>query len=122
MTSTTITAAKKAQSLALVLTVFAVLAVGIGTLWPALAIPGPPGTDKTIHMMAFAGIILPSAIFTPRRLFWLVPAAACYGAAIELIQPMVGRTADVNDFLADAAGICIGAGAGLILSVLVPKA
>ena len=121
MTSTAIATARKAQSLALVLTGFAVLIVGIGTLWPSLPIPGPPGTDTTIHMMAFAGIVLPSAVFTPKRLFWVVPAAACYGAAIELIQPMVGRTADLNDFLADAAGVCIGAGAGLILSVLVPK-
>ena len=105
----------------MLLTACVVLAVGFGTLWPTLVVHGPAGTDKTIHLLAFAAIVLPTAIFTPRRLFWIIPAAACYGAAIEVIQPLVGRTADLNDFLADAAGICIGAGAGLLLSLFVPK-
>ncbi len=93
----------------LVLTLFVALLIGWGTLSPPGA-PGPalPLTDKQIHALAFALLVLPLGWVRPRAALWLGPLALAYGGAIELIQPSVGRSAEWGDFLADAIGIALG--------------
>lgn len=93
----------------LVLTLFVALLIAWGTLSPPGA-PGPalPLTDKQIHALAFALLVLPLGWVRPRAALWLGPLALAYGGAIELIQPSVGRSAEWGDLLADAIGIALG--------------
>jgi VanZ family protein len=48
-------------------------------------------------------------------MLWLAPVLAAYGGAIELVQPMVGRGRELADWLADLAGIGLGALVGVAL-------
>lgn len=73
--------------------------------------------DKLYHMLAFAGIVLPCALFYKRSLIWLVPGLIGFGAAIELIQPFVGRDGDWVDFLADVVGIGLGVGVAFVARI-----
>ena len=50
-----------------------------------------------------------------RSLIWMIPAALVFGAAIELVQPFVGRSAELVDFVADIVGVACGLALGLIL-------
>ena len=102
--------------LAAALTIALALIVGLGAMWPLPDLPGPPGRDKTMHVLAFAAIALPSAVLKPRMLLWIVPASLAYGIAIEIIQPLVGRERELMDLTADAIGTLSGAAAGLAMN------
>lgn len=86
------------------------IAIAMVIAWGTLSPPGDGGftlplTDKQIHALAFAGLVLPLGWTVPRSLFWLAPVALLYGAAIEIVQSRIGRTAEWGDLLADALGI-----------------
>ena len=61
-----------------------------------------------------AALIFPGALLYLRSLIWLIPAALVFGAAIELVQPLVGRSAEMADFAADVVGVACGLVLGLI--------
>lgn len=109
------TATFSLDRLALILTLLCALAIGMSTLLPLAPVPGPPGNDKTLHLLAFAALVLPMAIACPRRLLWLVPLACAYGGAIELLQPLVGRENELWDWIADISGVAAGATFGLLM-------
>ena len=71
--------------------------------------------DKLYHMMAFAALVIPAALFDRGAVRRMVVGGLILGASIEIIQPSVGRDADVLDFLADAAGLVLGLGLGWLL-------
>ena len=104
---------RKYLDIPLTLIVTAVLTVTM--LWPIhQPPPGPDGTDKLVHLIAFAALAFPLAR-TSR--FGLVPVfvgASAFGGIIELIQPSFNRSADVNDWIADTVGVVIGIGCGLL--------
>lgn len=104
--------------IALLLTGVIGLAIGLVTLTPMPALPGPPGNDKAAHAFAFAVLTLPISLLAPRSLIWLMPLALAYGGAIELIQPYVGRSRELADLIADGVGILAGAALGRGLSRL----
>ena len=110
---------------ALALTATAILSFVIAYLTLS---PSPPQvgveellSDKAYHVIAFAALVFPSALLYARSLIWMVPAALLFGGAIELIQPYVGREAEVADFLADAVGLSVGIVSGLILRTALTK-
>ena len=80
--------------------------------------PVPSNTDKPLHWLAYLGlavlVVRALAGGLPRRISLAVAAAAVaititYGATDELHQLFVpGRTADVYDLMADAAGALAG--------------
>lgn len=72
-------------------------------------------SDKAYHMIAFAALVFPGALLYVRSLAWLIPAALVFGAAIELVQPLVGRSAELADFVADVVGVACGLALGLIM-------
>jgi len=97
------------------LTVFFATIITLGALNP----PGNGGsalpfTDKQLHFIAFFVLTLPLAMARPRWMLWFAPLALAYGAAIELIQPSVGRSGDVADFAADALGVLCGLSPALL--------
>lgn len=87
--------------------------VGFLTLVPMSVPQGLPGTDKAHHVIAFAVLILPVSILSPRSLMWFLPVAIAYGGFIEIIQPYTGRFSEWRDFQADMVGAIIGTSVGL---------
>ena len=105
---------KRGASIAFALTLVLAVILGTGAFWPGSAkMPGPETNDKFMHYISFAVLMLPAAIFVPRKLIWLAPLALAYGLAIELVQPLVGREREALDLVADAIGIACGCLAGL---------
>ena len=81
----------------------------VAMLWPIhQPPPAPDGTDKLVHLVAFAVLAFPLAR-TGR--FGLVPVfvgASAFGGIIEVLQPSFGRSADMQDWIADIVGVALG--------------
>jgi hypothetical protein len=110
-----LTSAAFRHRLALSLTI----ALSIAILWLTLrpqTLPdfGSLPLDKIAHLVAFAALILPTAWLYPRALVVTLPLAVLLGAAIELLQPLVGRGRELADFLMDLVGL----GAGIVLGAV----
>jgi len=99
---------------ALALTALIALVIAYGTLSPPGEGSGLPFTDKQLHFAAFAVLVLPLNWVRPGWWASMAVTALLYGGAIELLQPMVGRTAEWGDLLADGLGIITGLIPGLI--------
>lgn len=101
--------------------------------WPAIFVFGHipmPGlvykagvSDKSLHFLAYLVLVflLWFAINPDKKVNWrtatvwrILLAVVLYGLADELLQPLVGRTCDITDFLANLAGMF----GGLILLTL----
>ena len=97
------------------LTIIVTLTLTVAMLWPLEASPpAPEGSDKLVHFAAFAALAFPLAR-TGR--FGLIPVfvgASVFGGFIEVIQPSFGRSADMQDWIADIAGV----GLGIVLALL----
>lgn len=74
-----------------------------------------PGSDKSHHIIAFAALTGPTALFYRQWIIWVLPGAVMLGGMIELIQPFVGRTASLMDFYADCVGAILGVVVGRLL-------
>lgn len=95
--------------------------IGVLTLLPQPPMPkGPQGIDKLYHVLAFAALAFPTGLLQPRMLILVAPLAMLYGGIIEVIQPIFGRTADLNDLMADGTGILTGIVLGLVLRRWLP--
>lgn len=105
----------RTPDLALIATLALGAAMAAATLLPLPPGPGIPGSDKTHHVLGFAALTLPLAATRPHALWWLLPVLASYGGVIELVQPLVGRGRELADWLADLAGIGLGAMVGVAL-------
>lgn len=70
------------------------------------------GVDKLLHVVGYAVLTyaVASAVRarTARRLTAVVVAVTALGAGVELVQPLVGRTASSLDALANLAGSVAG--------------
>jgi len=111
--------ASQRHTLALLATALLAAAIAYLTLTPPRleALDGLL-SDKAYHVIAFAALIFPGALLYLRSLIWLIPAALVFGAAIELVQPLVGRSAEMADFVADVVGVACGLALGLIARML----
>ena len=101
------------------LIVTAILTVAM--LWPLEAPPPVPrGSDKVVHLIAFAALSFPLARTGRFGLLPVFLGASIFGGLIELIQPSFNRSADLNDCIADMIGVAIGIACGLIYRYLRP--
>lgn len=91
------------------------------TLGPPSAADGPPAPDKLYHFIGFGALALPLCFVYPRRAWAVVLMVIVFGAAVEVIQPFVGRGAEWGDLLADALGAAAAAGLALALRRKWPK-
>ena len=87
------------------------IAIFVATHIPANRLPDVHVSDKTAHFVAF--FILAALMYISTRLTnptrtWLgatvIAIAMIYGAIDELLQPLVGRHGDLDDWLYDVAG------------------
>jgi len=78
----------------------------------------PTGADKLVHAVGYAAIAFAAtrAVEDPSRraLVAVVATVFGFGAGIEVVQPLAGRTASVTDALANLAGAALGALAGRV--------
>ena len=97
----------------LYLTIFLALIILIGALSPVSEVAAAPaGTDKIIHIVAFAALVFPLALTKRIGLFTLFIFASLFGGVIEIIQPSFGRDIDFYDWVSDNLGILCGFGLG----------
>jgi VanZ family protein len=96
------------------LTLAMTLTLTVVMLWPLEAPPAPDGTDKLIHIIAFAALAFPLAHTGRIGLLPVFISASAFGGTIELIQPSFNRSADFNDWIADIVGVALGIGCRLL--------
>ena len=97
------------------LTIAVTLTLTVAMLWPMdHPPPAPDGTDKLVHLTAFAALAFPLARTGRIGLLPVFIGASAFGGIIELIQPSFNRSADVNDWIADIVGVVLGIGFGLL--------
>lgn len=105
---------KRRRAAAIWLTTGLSLTIAALTLIPLNVPGGVAGSDKIHHVLAFTALTLPCAALYPRALLKVMLAAALYGGTIEFMQPFVGRSGELADFVADLSGIGLGAMLGLL--------
>ena len=96
------------------LTLIVTLILTVAMLWPLdQPPPAPEGSDKLVHLIAFAALAFPLARTGRIGLLPVFIGASAFGGVIELVQPSFNRSADVNDWVADVVGVILGIGCGL---------
>lgn len=91
------------------LTLIVATVLTVATLWPINQLPkAPDGTDKVLHLIAFTVLAFPLASTGRIGLIPVFIGASIFGGLIEIIQPFVGRSADMKDWIADIAGVTLG--------------
>ena len=97
------------------LTLIVTLILTVAMLWPLdQPPPAPEGSDKLVHLIAFAALAFPLARTGRIGLLPVFIGASAFGGLIELVQPSFNRSADVNDWVADVVGVILGISCGLI--------
>ena len=97
------------------LTIIVTTVLTVAMLWPLEAPPpAPEGSDKLMHLVAFAALAFPLARTGRFGLLPVFVGASAFGGAIELIQPSFNRSAEINDWVADVVGVIFGIGLGLL--------
>lgn len=93
------------------------------SLWPQPELQNAvPGNDKSHHLLAYAALAFPATFAGVRRWPLVLAGLAAWGWGIEAVQPLVGRTNDLGDLTANAAGLAAGALAGAALRRLLRRA
>jgi len=90
------------------LTLLLLSSIATLSLWPAAYLPSVPGTDKTHHFIAYAALILPTALKQPKYYLAIVVGFITFSGAIELIQPYVNRYGEWLDMVANTLGLLCG--------------
>ncbi len=91
-----------------IFTLIALVVITVGSLLPLSELPAFPGSDKTHHLVAYAGLVFFTALRRPKYWALLVLGFAIWSGAIELIQPFVNRYGEWVDVLANCVGLVIG--------------
>ena len=103
------------------ITLAVTLTLTVAMLWPLEAPPpAPDGSDKVVHLIAFAALSFPLARTGRIGLTLVFVGASAFGGLIELIQPSFNRSADMNDWVADILGVVLGILCGLMYRRLRP--
>lgn len=103
------------------ITLVVTVTLTVAMLWPLEApLPAPYGSDKVVHLIAFAALSFPLARTGRIGLTPVFVGASAFGGLIELIQPNFNRSADMNDWGADIIGVVVGIVCGLIYQRLRP--
>jgi VanZ family protein len=101
------------------LTLIITFTLSVAMLWPMKqSPPAPDGTDKVVHLVAFAALAFPLARTGRIGLLPVFIGASAFGGAIELIQPSFNRSAETIDWVADIIGVIIGIACGLLYRYL----
>lgn len=92
----------------LAITLFNLTVITALSLWPLATLPQMPGSDKTHHFIAYAALMLPTALRRPSGWLWIGLLFVGWSGAIELIQPYVNRYGEWADMAANCGGVFCG--------------
>jgi VanZ family protein len=92
----------------LYITVLLLVSIATLSLWPAAYLPKVPGTDKAHHFIAYAALMLPTALRQPKHWLLIAFAFLAFSGLIELIQPYVNRYGEWLDMAANTFGLFCG--------------
>ncbi|KUJ80806.1 hypothetical protein AVO45_07175 [Ruegeria marisrubri] len=101
----------------LVLTLALMVLITAASLLPKESAAGPGAVDKPMHVIAYAVAVLPAAVVPSGPVLWLAAWVVAWGGAIELLQPLVGRSMKLSDMAANAVGVLVG----LLVAFLVQR-
>ena len=91
------------------LTLMVTTVLTVAMLWPInQPPPAPDGSDKIVHFLAFAALAFPLARTGRFGLTPVFVVASAFGGLIEVMQPSFGRSSDMQDWIADIAGVALG--------------
>ena len=98
-----------------VLSLIALAVITGGSLVPRESGGDVGSADKVLHLVAYAVAILPMAQHKtqPRLIFAM--GVLIWSGAIELVQPFVGRSANLMDLASNAVGLLLGLALGVLL-------
>ena len=97
------------------ITIIVTTVLTVAMLWPINQPPtSPDGSDKAIHLVAFAILAFPLARTGRIGLIPVFIGASTFGAIIELMQPTFNRNAQLDDWVADMLGVLIGISLALV--------
>jgi VanZ family protein len=89
---------------------------------PPAGLPPVRVSDRLAHFMVYLllSVLLWASLWSGRRAVGrlgatVIGTALLYGALDELTQPLVGRFASLDDWLADAGGVLVGV---LVMSIV----
>ena len=95
---------------------------------PKVPASGKRVQDKLAHFLAYgvlAGVLylVLWASQSPRKraAYFVITVTLLYGAMDEITQPIVGRSCELNDWLADAAGVALAVGVFASLRYVVER-
>ncbi len=102
------------------ITLFTLAVITVLSLRPLEELPSVSGSDKTHHLIAYAALMLPTALRKPN--YWPLICLFFIGwsGGIELLQPYVNRYGDWQDLAANTTGIVLGLLAVQLISWLFP--
>lgn len=112
---------RRATRGAIVLTVVLAVVIALLTLTPPIQTDMPAGSDKSYHLIAFVALTVPLATVRPRWGAALFVLFSAYGALIEILQPVVGRSRELADLIADVVGVALGLVLGLLVRRLLRR-
>jgi VanZ family protein len=101
-------------------TIIIAFAIGLATLTPVEKLPNVSGSDKLYHLLSFTILTFTIGAVRPKSVWWILILRVAFGGAIEMLQPLVNRSCEFADFLADACGAALGIMVSRVL-VAVPQ-
>jgi len=90
------------------------VAITVLSVLPLPELPEVPGSDKTHHLVAYSALMLPAFLARSTWRYYLLLVFCLWGGAIELIQPLVNRYGEWQDWIANSAGLFLGMLLGMI--------
>ena len=85
-------------------------------------IPGFKLSDKIDHLIAYMILGACALAAAERRgapeLLIVTVSCSLFGGIIEIVQPMVGRSRELGDFMVDLAGAALGVGIVFIIRIV----
>ena len=92
----------------IVITLLTLAGITFISLWPLEELPSVPGTDKILHLIAYAILMFPAALRKTKKWAVLCILFIAYSGIIELLQPYVNRYCEWLDLAANIIGVICG--------------
>ncbi|TMV06467.1 VanZ family protein [Ruegeria sediminis] len=103
------------------MTLLLMLVITVASLMPKGSAGDPGSADKQMHVIAYALAVLPAAVGASGPVVGLAAGIVAWGIAIELIQPLVGRSMNIADIAANTSGVLAGLLFAFVLRRLLGK-
>jgi len=94
--------------ISVIATLIALAAILVASLSPVDSAGDPGSADKTMHVIAYAIAVIPLAAAPLKSRLRIALGALIWSGTIELVQPLVGRSASFSDLMANATGVLLG--------------